>query len=121
MKKWFLKYRGFRNKVTQVNMILLVIAFAVAFFVSLFIGWQYIPVFAFMGLIIYFSKQASSEGEGVQNPREVEKKQKEIEGLEKKISVMEDHILANPADLDAKLKLIDLQQEKELFENLVQK
>lgn len=59
----------------------------------------------------YLTKQGKEEGKQLVSPWKREQQQKEVEDLQTKISIVEQHIEENPGDLEAKLQLKELQDE----------
>jgi len=77
--------------------------------ISFFIGFQYLLVILMVVGFFLLIKQGEKENETLIAPWQIDERKKEIEEFQKRIDIVKNHIKENPIDLDAKLKLKEME------------
>lgn len=118
MKEKFKKIKQWL-KTTKARIVLLVVVLAIT--VGIIFNFTYIFPILILALMFYFIKQAEKENDDINRSIAEEdleeQRDREIRKLEKTIDVIRDHLEKNE-DLDAKLRLVELEERlKELKRN----
>lgn len=95
--------------------IISIILFVLILLFSIFIGIQYVLVVLLIIGFFIMAKQGEKENKKVFAPWYIDERKKEINEIEKKAEIVRKHIKENPGDLEAKLKLKELEDEISLL------
>ena len=107
-------------KKTKFKMVIGVMILGIIF--SLFFDFSYFIVIVIIGVMYYLIKQAEKDNDHIMeriNREDMEYEiEIEIEELEKRISVVQEHISTND-DLDAKLKLMEMEEKLKKLKKMI--
>ena len=110
IKKYF---RYFMEKWKETKFKLFVIGIMTTIILGIVLGFGYLLAVGCLALFFFFIAQAEKENEKIISPWKQDEIKQKIEDLENKAQLIREHIQKYDEDLEAKMKLYELEKEIE--------